>query len=211
MIRQILWLSMFVLSAFASASCTMALWSKPDIVIEQASVKPGESVTKKGTAIKLMGTPLHEGGAFTLTGLTDSATMKPVDLSELKGAVLFVSVVPSIDTKVCEEQTHYLGEEGDRLSPGITRITVSRDTPFAQNRFAEEAKLTDIRYLSDYKQGDFGRATGLLMDGPMLLARSVILVDKEGVVRYIQVVPEITHLPDMEAAFSRAEELLKEK
>lgn len=88
--------------------------------------------------------------------------------------------------------------------------TNSRDTPFAQKRFAKESKLTEVQYLSDYKQGDFGKSTGLLTEGLMLLARSVILVDKEGIVRYIQVVPEMTHLPDMERAFARAIELARE-
>jgi thiol peroxidase len=137
-------------------------------------------------------------------------TMKEVDLSQEKGKVLFLSVVPSLDTRVCDVQTHYLGEEGDRLPQGVQRITISRDTPFAQRRFAREAKLTDIRYLSDYKEGEFGRSTGLLMDGYKLLARSVILVDKHGIVRYIQVVPEMTHLPSMEGAFEKAIQLLKE-
>ena len=89
-------------------------------------------------------------------------------------------------------------------------IVISRDTPFAQKRFAKEAKLTNIQYLSDYKQGDFGRSTGLLTEGLVLLARSVLLVDKQGIVRYIQVVPELSHLPDMEKAFEKAIELAKE-
>ena len=80
-------------------------------------------------------------------------------------------------------------------------------TPFAQKRFAHEAKLTDLIYLSDYKEADFGRATGLLIEELRLLARSIIVTDKLGVVRYIQVVPEITHLPDMGKAFSVAVEL----
>jgi thiol peroxidase len=137
-------------------------------------------------------------------------TMKDVDLSQEKGRVLFLSIVPSLDTPVCEEQTHYLGEEGDKLPGDVRRITISRDTPFAQKRFANEAKLTHLQYLSDYKQGDFGRSTGLLIEGPMLLSRSIVLVDKEGMVRYIQVVPDITHLPDMEKAFQKAMELTKE-
>jgi thiol peroxidase len=136
--------------------------------------------------------------------------MQEVDLSQERGRVLFLSIVPSIDTRVCEAQTHLLGEEGDKLPHVVQRITISRDTPFAQKRFAQEAKLTGIRYLSDYKEGDFGRSTGLLMDGFKLLARSVILVDKYGLVRYIQVVPEMTHLPDMEGAFRKAIELAKE-
>ena len=137
-------------------------------------------------------------------------TMKEVNLSEERGKVLFLSVVPSLDTSVCEVQTHYLGEEGDRLSDSVQRITISRDTPFAQKRFAEEAKLTDIRYLSDYKQGGFGQSTGLLLEGLQLLTRAVILVDKHGIVRYNQVVPEITHLPELEVGFEKAIRLAME-
>jgi thiol peroxidase len=136
-------------------------------------------------------------------------TMKNVDLSKEKGSVLILSVVPSLDTAVCEEQTHYLGEKGDKLPGSVKRIVISRDTPFAQKRFAKEAKLTDLQYLSDYKRGDFGRSTGLLTEGLMLLARSVIIVDKEGTIRYIQVVPEMSHLPDMEKAFEKATEVAK--
>jgi thiol peroxidase len=136
--------------------------------------------------------------------------MQDVDLSKEKGSVLFLSIVPSVDTRVCEAQSHYLGEEGSRLPPDVKRITISRDTPFAQKRFAQEAKLTQIQFLSDYKQGDFGKSVGLLMDGSMLLSRSVVLVDRKGIVRYIQVVPDITHLPDMEKAFQKAAELSKE-
>jgi thiol peroxidase len=141
--------------------------------------------------------------------LVDAMTMKPVDLSAMKGSIVLLSIVPSIDTAVCEAQTHFLGEEGNRLPPQIKRITISRDTPFAQKRFAKEAKLEHIQFLSDYKEGAFGRATGLLIDGDMLLTRSVIILDKEGRVRYIQVVPEITHLPDLERAFQKAEELAR--
>ena len=141
--------------------------------------------------------------------VVDAMSMKDVDLSKERGSILLLSIVPSLDTPVCEEQTHYLGEKGDRLPGSVKRIVISRDTPFAQKRFAKEAKLTDLQYLSDYKQGDFGRSTGLLTEGLMLLARSVIIVDKEGTVRYIQVVPEMAHLPDMEKAFEKAIELAK--
>jgi thiol peroxidase len=79
----------------------------------------------------------------------------------------------------------------------------------AQLRFAEEAKLTNIKYLSDYRTGDFGMRTGLMADDNRLLARSVVIVDKDGIVRYIQVVPEITSLPDMEKAFAFANSLVK--
>jgi thiol peroxidase len=141
--------------------------------------------------------------------LVDAFTLKDVDLSRMKGDVLLLSIVPSLDTKVCEAQTHYLGEQGSRLPSGIMRVTISRDTPFAQKRFATEANLTNIAYLSDYKEGGFGRTTGLLVDGSMLLARAIVIADRNGIVRYMQVVPELSHLPDMERAFRQAEELLK--
>lgn len=179
------------------------------LTIETGSVAPGSKIMKQGEPLSLRGTPVEVGQQLPVTSLVDAQSMKSVNLQDYQGSVLFLSIVPSIDTKVCEEQTHYLGEEGDDLPAAIKRITISRDTPFAQNRFAEEADLADIQYLSDYKAGDFGKSVGLLVDGPMLLARSVILVDKQGIVQYIQVVPEITHLPDMEKAFAAAAELAK--
>ena len=183
--------------------------SGPKIPMDIASAQPGEEVNFKGKPIKLLGTPVSIGKPLPSSELVDAATMNNIDLSKERGTVLLLSIVPSIDTPVCEEQTHYLGEKGDRLPMDIKRIVISRDTPFAQKRFAKEAKLQHLQYLSDYKQGDFGRSTGLLTEGLMLLARSVIIVDKGGIVRYIQVVPEMTHLPDMEKAFEKALELAK--
>jgi thiol peroxidase len=159
--------------------------------------------------LKLLGTPLAVGNPLPSVKLVDAMTQKEVDLSQEKGKILFLSIVPSLDTPVCEEQTHALGEGGNKLSGDIRLITISRDTPFAQKRFAKEAKLTHLQYVSDYKQGDFGRSTGLLVEGSMLLSRSVVLVDRSGIVRYIQVVPDITHLPDMERAFQESMELAK--
>jgi thiol peroxidase len=180
---------------------------KPELPVDQGSAEPGTKVAFKGEEIKLLGSPIAVGQPLPAVKLVDAMTMKEVDLSEMKGSVLLLSVVPSLDTPVCEVQTHYLGEQGDSLPSEVKRITISRYLPFAQKRFAKEAGLTDIQYLSDYKQGEFGQSTGLLMDGLMLLSRAVIIVDKDGVVQYIQVVPEITHLPDMELAFQKAREL----
>lgn len=174
------------------------------ITIDTGSSVPGTQVAKKGERIALMGKGIEVGQKLPDTSLVDAATMKTVNLADYRGKVLFLSIVPSIDTKVCEVQSHYLGEQGDKLPPAVKRITISRDTPFAQARFAREAKLEDIQFLSDYKQGAFGRSVGLLLDGSQLLTRAVILVDKHGIVRYIQVVPDITHLPDMEKAFTKA-------
>lgn len=181
--------------------------TQTNIPVDEFSVEPGTSVSLKGQSFKLLGTPITVGKTLPSVELRAANTMAKVDLSTMRGSILFLSIVPSLDTPVCDAQTHYLGEEGDKLSPEIKRITISRDTPFAQKRFAKEAKLTDLLYLSDHGDASFGRSTGLLIDDLMLLSRSVILVDREGKVRYIQVVPDVTHLPDMEKAFQKAEEL----
>jgi len=198
----VIFLSLFFLSACAAGSA--------DIAVEKGSVAPGSTVAREGMGIKLLGKPVAIGGTLPSVYLVDAMTMQRVDLSkDMRGFILFVSIVPSLDTAVCEAQTHYLNDHGDKLPGEAKMITISRDTPFAQKRFAKEAKIKDIQFLSDYKEGAFGRATGLLMDSIMLLARSVIIVDKDGKVRYIQVVPEITHLPDMERAIEEVQKLVK--
>lgn len=198
-------LSIFLMFSFFGCAT-----SQLQIPFDRASSQPGTQVSYRGNPVKLLGSPVSVGKPLPSVEVVDAMSMKDVDLSKERGSILLLSIVPSLDTPVCEEQTHYLGEKGDRLPGSVKRITISRDTPFAQKRFAKESKLTEVQYLSDYKQGDFGKSTGLLTEGLMLLARSVILVDKEGIVRYIQVVPEMTHLPDMERAFARAIELARE-
>ena len=183
--------------------------TQPKIPVDMASAQPGNQVMFQGKPVKLLGSPISIGKPLPSVDLVDAMTMSNVDLSKEKGSVLLLSIVPSLDTPVCDAQTHYLGDKGNDLPPGVKRIVISRDTPFAQKRFAREAKLTNLRYLSDYKQGDFARGTGLLIDGMMLLARSVIVVDRTGTVRYVQVVPEMTHLPNMDEAFEKAAEVVK--
>lgn len=184
---------------------------RPKPPVDRLSVQPGSAVQRGDKRFPLLGTPISKGDSLPSVRLLDAMTMQEVDLSQERGKVLFLNIVPSLDTPVCDAQTHYLGEEGDKLPDLVQRITISRDTIFAQKRFAKEAKLMDIRYLSDHREGEFGKSTGLLMDGLKLLARAVILVDMDGKVQYIQVVPEMTHMPDMETAFQKAIQLSKEK
>lgn len=196
------------------------------IPIETNSSLPGVTVTLDGEPQQLSGTPVKVGSPLPESYLIDSITLKKIDISRIKGNVLFLSLVPSLqntsqmkskilyskrmpslETNYCETQTRYLGEHGNDLPANVLRITITRDTPFTQKRFADRANLNGITYLSDYSSSSFGRSTGLLVTDRKYLARAVILVDKEGIVRYIQVVPELTHLPDMKKAFSIAKEL----
>jgi thiol peroxidase len=194
-----------ILLAFGCAT------TQQTIPTDMASVQPGTQVVFKGKPIHLLGSPITVGKPLPSVELVDAMSMSNVNLSKERGSVLLLSIVPSLDTPVCEAQTHYLREKGTVLPKAVKRIVISRDTPFAQARFAKEAKLTNLEYLSDYKQGDFARSMGLLTEGLMLFARSVIVVDKQGIVQYIQVVPEMSHLPDLDKAFAKAKQLAGEE
>lgn len=194
-----------LLAALLLSACATTA-KVPSIPVDKGSVLPGSSVTRGGyTTYNLLGTPLEVGQPLPAATLFNT-DFKPVDPSTFRGQVLLLSIVPSLDTKVCETQTHILGDA--KLPAAIRRLTISRDLPFAQKRFSEETGFHNILFLSDYQQGAFGRATGLLVDKLDLLARSVVVVDRDGIVRYLQVVPELSHLPDMERAFAEAHKVL---
>jgi len=190
--------------------CAATKPTKADIVVNRDSVLPGSAVTRGGQSIRLLGQPIAIGDLLPSVLLVDAMTMQPVDIATIKGDVVLLNIVPSIDTPVCEAQTNFLSEGSRHMPPQVRRITISRDTPFAQKRFAREAKIENVRFLSDAREGAFGRSVGLLTERDMLLARAVIILDKEGRVRYLQVVPELSQLPDLEKAFLKAEELSRQ-
>jgi thiol peroxidase len=168
----------------------------------------GNNVTMKGNPLPLSGLSSIKVGQTLPPAMLSSTELKPVDISETNGKVRIISVVPSLDTPTCDVQTHELSEENNGLDKDVELITVSMDLPFAQSRFAKEAKMNNITFLSDYKEREFANSNGLLIEPLVLLARAVIVTDKDNVVRYLQVVPEITALPDMQAAMQAARELL---
>jgi thiol peroxidase len=160
-------------------------------------------VSLHGKALTLTGTALQEGQLFPTITIPDSG-LQMTELQSFKGKVTIISIVPSIDTKVCEKQTHILSEENGGLDKTVRLVTVSRDLPFAQKRFAEEARIRNVLFLSDYRDGKFGASTGLMIQENRLLARAVVVVDKEGVIRYLEIVPDLGQLPNMKKAFQLA-------
>jgi len=176
--------------------------SLPEIPVNYQSVEPGSKVTRGGnTELALLGSAIQLGGELPIARLVDTH-LRPVDLSTLRGEVLLISIVPSLDTQVCERQTHLLGEA--EVAKGVRKITISRDLPFAQQRFADETGFGDIQFLSDFQKAEFGIRSGLLVDQIYLLARAMLVIDQQGTIRYLQVVPELSHLPDMERAVAEA-------
>jgi thiol peroxidase len=194
-------LGMLAVSPVAFADDTMS--------VAKGSVQAGDgqSVTFKGSPLPLAGKGIKVGEALP-SAMVTGAGLAPIDVADGKGKVRIISVVPSVDTPVCDAQTHELVEKDPVLASSVELVTISMDLPFAQARWAKAAKAKNITFLSDYKSGDFGNNTGLLIQPLHLLARTVIVTDKDGIVRYLQVVPEITELPDMSAAMAAAKGLL---
>lgn len=150
-----------------------------------------------------MGEKMQVGQALPTVRLPDLG-LNMIDLQSFKGKVTILSVVPSLDTPTCDKQTHILSEENKGLDQTANLVTISRDLPFAQKRFAKEANIHNIQFLSDYRDAEFGRSTGLLIEESRLLARAIIVLDRDGVIRYLEVVPELARLPKMEKAFHSA-------
>jgi thiol peroxidase len=167
----------------------------------------GNSVLMKGNPLPLRGQAIKVGEPLP-SAMVTGANLGPVDIATGNGKVRIISVVPSVDTPTCEAQTHELSEKDRKLAEQVEMVTISMDLPFAQQRFAKEAKIKNITFYSDYKTGEFGLNNGLMIDPLHLLARAVIVTDKNNVVRYLQVVPEVTELPDMAAAMKFAKTLL---
>jgi thiol peroxidase len=169
----------------------------------------GHNVLFKGSPLSLSGNGIKVGDQLRSVKLAQT-DLSLVNVAETagKGKVRIISVVPSLDTKVCEQQTHHLSEKNKGLDKMVELITVSIDTPFAQKRFAEEAKITNVTFLSDYRNADFGKTYGLFLKDPHILARAVMVVDAQDTIRYLQITPELAQLPDMDEAFQVARKLI---
>jgi len=172
-----------------------------------AATGDGQSVSSRGRAIELAGTSLKVGDKLPQLTLTGT-NMAAVDITSNGGKVRVLNIVPSLDTATCEEQTHELSETNEGLDRQVELLTISMDLPFAQRRFAKEAKISNVTFLSDYRGGAFGKGTGLLQKQSQLLARAVLVVDKGNVIRHMQVVPDMSTLPDLQTAFKVARGLI---
>jgi thiol peroxidase len=166
----------------------------------------GQEVTLRGKPLTLMGEKMQVGQTLPTVFLPDLG-LKMIDLQSFKGKVTILSVVPSLDTPTCDKQTHILSEQNKGLDQTANLVTISRDLPFAQKRFAKEANIHNIQFLSDYRDAKFGKLTGLLIEESRLLARAIIVLDRDGVIRYLEVVPELAQLPKMGKALKFAQSL----
>lgn len=163
-------------------------------------------VTFKGNPITLVGNEVATGQkapAFTLVG-TD---MQPKSLQDFAGKVKIISVVPSLDTAVCDTQTRKFNEAAAGLGDDVVVLTVSVDLPMAQKRWCGAAGVDRVVCLSDYKDHSFGKDYGLRIKELGLLARTVLIVDKDDNVQYVQVVPEVAQEPNYDEVLEAAKKL----
>jgi len=172
-------------------------------------------MTEAKNTIKFQGNPLTLAGS--LPGIGEPAPdfevlandLSPVKLSEQQEKVLVICSVPSLDTPVCDTEVRKFNEQATSLGDDVAVLAISMDLPFAQNRWCGAAGVKNVQTLSDHNQAQFGNAYGVLIKDLRLLARAIFVVDKKGVIRYIEIVEELTNEPDYEAALKAAKEARK--
>ncbi len=157
------------------------------------------ATTMKGNPVTLYG-PAPEVGekAPVFTALDNG--LNPVSLDAYKGKPILLSIVPSLDTGVCDQQTRRFNEEASKFSDDTVVLTVSMDLPFAQARWCGAAGVERVVTLSDHRDADLGTKFGLLIRELRLLNRSIFVLDRDLTIVYREVVTENTDHPDYDAA-----------
>jgi thioredoxin-dependent peroxiredoxin len=163
-------------------------------------------VTIEGNPLTILG-PEQKTGNPAPDFSVLSNDLKPVNLSDYKGKILVISAVPSLDTSVCDLETRRFNQEAEKLGSDVVILTISMDLPFAQKRWCGAAGVNNVVTLSDHRDASFGAAYGVLIKELRLLARTIFIIDKEGIIRYIQVVNEVTDEPDYEAVLNAIQEI----
>ncbi len=165
------------------------------------------AITMKGNPLTLVGPELSVGDSAPDVEVLNN-DLAPVKLSSFKGKVCVVSVVPSLDTPVCDMQTRRFNEEAGKLGDDVVILTISMDLPFAQKRWCGAAGVDKVLTLSDHREAAFGESYGVLIKELRLLARAIFVVDRQGTVQYKQLVKEVAEEPDYEAVIEAIKKLV---
>ena len=152
-------------------------------------------ITMKGNPLTLVGSKLNVGEPAPDFEVLDN-DLSAATLSSFKGKTCVISSVPSLDTPVCDIETRRFNEEAGKLGADVVILTISMDLPFAQKRWCGASGVDRVVTLSDHYGASFGEAYGVLIKELRLLARAVFIVDKNGMLQYIQVVGELSQEPD---------------
>lgn len=168
--------------------------------------RPG-AATLRGNAMTLLGPELKPGDKAPDFELVNDS-LQPVNLEKTGQKVRIFSVVPSLDTPVCDAQTRRFNEETTKL-PGVEIYTVSMDLPFAQKRWCGAYGVDNVKMLSDHKSGSFGQQYGTLIKELRIESRAIFVVDKDNTLKHVEYVKEVADHPNYESAVGAARALLQ--
>ena len=175
--------------------------------VAQSTQERQSGVTLKGRPLTLVGPEIKVGSTapeFQVIGVDG----KTLTLAGFKGKTLLINVVHSLDTSICDAQTRRFHEEAGKL-PNTEVLTISMDLPFAQKRWCGAAGLEHVKVASDHRDASFGKAYGVLIKDLRLHARAIFVIDGQGVVRYVEYVPEVGSHPKYDAALAAIKSLSK--
>jgi thiol peroxidase len=158
-------------------------------------------ITFKGKPMTLTGNPVQKGDKapnFKVVG----NDLSEVTLDQYKGKTVVLSVVPSLDTGVCDAMGKRFNDEAIKLGSDVNVLIISEDLPFAQKRWCGASNATAVKTVSDYKDRDFGKNYGLYIKELGLLTRAVLVIGPDGKIKYSEIVPEVTNHPNYDAAIA---------
>ena len=156
-------------------------------------------VTFAGNPIALLGKEVKVGDKAPAFKVLDNGLGEKT-LADYAGKIKVISVVPSLDTGVCDAQTRWFNQNVSKLGENVVVLTVSVDLPFAQKRWCGAAGIDQVETLSDHRDLSFGENYGFILEGLRLLTRGIVIIDKDDVVRYVEYVPEVTSAVNFDAA-----------
>lgn len=139
-----------------------------------------------------------------------SNDLKLFKLTDLTSAYKIITSFPSLDTPVCDLQVKQFNQDAAELSDEVTVVGISKDLPFAQQRFCSMNEIKNVQVVSDYRFTSFGYHYGVLIEELNLLARTVFILDSKNIIRYIQIVDEITHQPDYQDVLDKLNEIISQ-
>ena len=165
------------------------------------------NITFGGDKVTLLGKQVEVGEKAPAFKATKN-DLSEFNSEDLKGKVVVYSIAPSLDTSVCAIQAKKFNHDALDLSDDVVIVTITEDLPFAQVRFCANEDIENLEMVSDYKEREFGEKYGFLIDELKLLARGVVVVDKEGTISYVEYVPEVTNEVNFDAALEAVKKLV---
>ncbi len=165
------------------------------------------AVSMHGNPLTLIGKELSVGDSAPDLELLDN-DLNPIKLSSFQGKICVISSVPSLDTPVCDMETRRFNEAAGQLGDDVVILTVSVDLPFAQKRWCGAAGVENVVTLSDHRDTVFGTAFGVLIKELRLLGRSIFILDRNGIIQYIQNVKELSEEPDYDAVLEAVQKIV---